>query len=314
MKNNSWLRTFLAGIGIGVGAAVPGVSGGTIAVILKVYTKIIWAISNIFKEFKKAFVILLPTLLGVVIGLIPTMILMKFALEGFVFGIVCIFAGYIIGSLPGIKKEVSDESPKNIWIILLILSALLAVTLGVLSVQLHADYSSHFEDPEVWFYFVMIPVGFIASIALVVPGISGSMLLLLLGFYTPLINSFFDTAKECLHGDWSNFGVEIGLLGCFAIGIVIGFFFISKIMHYLLSKYHHATFYSIIGFIIGSVVALFYNFEIYDYYQTWAKGEYIFMPMYIEIPLGIVLLALAIFGSYKLSKLQQNAAKEEENI
>ena len=314
MKNKTWLKIFLAGIGIGVGAAIPGVSGGTIAVILKVYEKIIWAVSHLFKEFKKAFKIVLPTLLGVIIGLIPTMVLMKFALEGFVFGVVCIFAGYIIGSLPSLRKEVSDEKPKSIYIALLILSALIAITLGVLSVVIKVDLSTNFETPEIWFYFVMIPVGFVASVALVVPGLSGSMILLLLGFYRPLIDSTVGTMEQVLHGDFSHLGIQVGLLGGFAVGVILGFFLISKVMQYLLSKYHHATFYAIIGFVVGSVIALFFNFEIYEYYLVWAKGSYIFMPLYIEIPVGIVLLGLAIFGSYKLSKLQERYSIEEQTI
>ena len=314
MKNKTWLKIFLAGIGIGVGAAIPGVSGGTIAVILKVYEKIIWAVSHLFKEFRKAFKIVLPAILGVIIGLIPTMVLMKFALDGFVFGVVCIFAGYIIGSLPSLKKEVNDEKPKSIYIALLILSALIAIILGVLSVVIKVDLMSHFVKPEIYFYFVMIPVGFVASVALVVPGLSGSMILLLLGFYRPLIDTTVETMKQVLHGDVSHLGIQAGLLGCFAVGVVLGFFLISKVMQYLLSKYHHATFYSIIGFVVGSVVALFFNFEIFEYYVTWSKGSYIFMPMYIEIPAGIILLGLAIFGSYKLSKLQEKYSTEEQTI
>ena len=94
-----WLKTLLSGMAIGFGSAVPGVSGGTIAVIFKVYDKIIWAVSNIFKHFKEAFRVLLPTLLGVVIALIPTIYLMDKALNGFVFGVICIFGSYQVVKL-----------------------------------------------------------------------------------------------------------------------------------------------------------------------------------------------------------------------
>ena len=88
------LKRLLAGIGIGIGSAIPGVSGGTIAVIFGVYEKIVWAVSNLFKFFKEAFRVLLPTLLGLVLALIPTVYLMDKALYGFVFGVICIFAGF----------------------------------------------------------------------------------------------------------------------------------------------------------------------------------------------------------------------------
>lgn len=312
MKN--WLKTFLAGIAIGFGSAVPGVSGGTIAVIFGVFNKIIWAVSNIFKHFKEAFIILLPTLIGLVIGFVPTFILMDKALYGFVFGVICIFAGFIIGSIPGIKDEVKDVKPTRKHYLFLIVSALIAVGLGVGSVIAKADVSEYFYQTPVWFYFVLIPVGFVASVALVVPGISGAMLLLLLGFYAPLVKYVKGTLELCLNGNWSNIGHLLGIVGCLFVGILIGFFLISKLMHYLLSKYHDYTFYSIIGFVIGSVPALFFNFEIYAYYKKWASGGAGYTPMYIEIPIGIVLLIGFTVLSYLLVIYKRKIDAKEKEI
>lgn len=313
MKVKNWFKTFFSGMAIGFGSAVPGVSGGTIAVIFGVYEKIVWAVSNIFKAFKEAFRVLLPTLLGVVLALVPTIYLMDKALNGFVFGVICIFAGFIIGSIPGIKDEVKDVKPNHKHIIALVVTLLIAIGLGVGSVLAKADVSSYFYgDTPIWFYFVLIPVGFISSVALVIPGLSGGMILLLLGFYHPLVSYTTDTIKACLKvGDWSHFGSLIGILGCFAIGVLVGFFVISKLMHYLLAKHHDVTFYAIIGFVIGSVVALFFNYEIYNYYLIWANGTYIYMPLFIEIPLGIILLIGALVGSYLLVRYKRK--KELEN-
>ena len=312
MKN--WLKTLLAGMGIGFGSAVPGVSGGTIAVILKVYDKLIWAVSNIFKHFKEAIRVLLPILLGVVIALIPTIYLMDKALNGFVFGVICIFAGFIIGSIPGIKDEVKDVKPNKKHFIILIVSALIAIGLGVGSVLAKADVSAYFVNTPIWFYFVLIPVGFVASVALVVPGLSGGMLLLLMGFYAPLINDVTSTLKECVHGNWSNFGSLVGILLCFLAGVLLGFYFISKLMHFLLKKYHDYTFYSIIGFVIGSVPALFFNFKIYEYYKAWSTGAYIYMPLYIEIPIGVVLLIGFTVLSYLLVRYKRKVEQNEKEI
>ena len=312
MKN--WLKTFLAGMGIGFGSAVPGVSGGTIAVILKVYDKLIWAVSNILKHFKEAIRVLLPILIGVVVALIPTIYLMDKALNGFVFGVICIFAGFIIGSIPGIKDEVKDIKPNKKHCIILIVSALIAIGLGVGSVLGKADVSTYFINTPVWFYFVLIPVGFVASVALVVPGLSGGMLLLLMGFYAPLINNVTSTLKDCIHGNWSNFGSLVGILLCFLVGVILGFYFISKLMHYLLNKYHSYTFYSIIGFVVGSVPALFFNFKIYEYYQAWSIGSYVYMPLYVEIPIGIVLLVGFTILSYLLVRYKRKVEQNEKEI
>ena len=310
MKVKEWFKTFLAGMGIGVGAAVPGVSGGTIAIILKAYDKILWAISNLFKEFKKAVIYLLPILLGVVVALIPSIYLMVNALNGFLFAIVCLFAGFIIGSFPGITDEVKNEPIKKSYIITAIITFLIAIGLGVLSIVIEADATSLITNPKWWVYLVLIPIGVVASSALVIPGISGSMILFIIGFYEPIMSTTYNTAKQIFNGDWSNFGVQLGLLSCLAVGVIIGFYFISKLMHYLLGKYHYVTFYGIIGFIIGSTISLFINYKIYSYYGDWAKGSYIKVPMYIEIPVGIVFLIVAIIASYLLVRYKRKIDQE----
>ncbi len=305
------IKRFLAGVGIGIGSAVPGVSGGTIAIILKVYEKLIFYISNLFKKFKEAFIYLLPILIGVILALIPTIYLMHKALNGFVFGIVCVFAGFIIGSFPSVKDEVKGQQINKWHIIILVIALLIALSLGIGSALIHPDVTGMLTSPKWWVYLLLIPIGVIASVALVVPGISGSMILLLLGFYRPLIDTTIDKIKSGFNGDWSGIGSQIGILACFAIGIIIGFYLISKIMNFLLKKYHLMTFYAIIGFIIGSTIALFFNHEIYEYYLMWSKGQYISVPYYVEIPIGVVLLVLAMAASYILVIYQRKAQKDE---
>ena len=309
MKN--FFKRLLAGVAIGAGSAVPGVSGGTIAVLFKVYEKLVWAISNIFKEFKKAFLYLLPIVIGLVIGIIPMVILMNKALEGFTFGIICIFAGYIIGSFPLLKDEIKEEKPVLTDKIFFVVALLFAISLGILSCFAAGDVSNYFNDKPIWFYFVLIPVGLISSTALVVPGISGGMILIILGFYRPLIDSTVEVAKECLSGDWSNLLSQFLILLSFGIGVILGFFLTSKLMHFLLGNYRITTFYAIIGFVLGGVIALFFNFEIYSYYLLWASGGQGFFVKELEIPIGIALLLAVTFLSYSLSKYQLKQNKKE---
>ena len=312
MKLKEWFKTLLAGAAIGLGSSIPGVSGGTIAVILGVYEKLIWAVTNIFKAFKKAIIYLIPVLLGAVLAIVPMLVLMDKALNAFLFGIVCIFAGFIIGSIPGITDEVKGQEVKKSYIITLVITLIIAVGLGVGSVLAKADVTAIMVSPKWWFYLVLIPVGFIASIALVVPGLSGSMLLLLLGFYKPLVETTVGVGKEILSGDWSHAGQQFGILICFAIGVIIGFYFISKLMHFLLTKYRNLTFFGIIGFVIGSTIALFFNYEIYGYYLKWAANAT--TPMQIEIPIGIVLFLLSIVGSYLIVRYNRKIKQKENNV
>ena len=119
------------------------------------------------------------------------------------------------------------------------------------------------------------------------------------------------------NGDWSNVGKLIGMLGCFAIGCLIGVILISKLMRILLDKHHDSTYVAITGFIVGSIFALYFNYEIYNYYLNWAGQAYVgatinpIMPIYIEIPVGIAITLLCAFGSYQIVRYQRKLKNEQ---
>lgn len=320
MKKTNWFKKLLAGMGIGIGSAIPGVSGATIAVILKVYENIIWAVNNLRKKFSRSIAILFPVLLGVVGALIPCIILFDLALDAFVFGIMCIFAGFILGSIPGIKDEIKDVKPNKTMKICFIIGFILVIVLGLLSVIVGGkiDLTSHFNEMPWWLYLVLIPVGAIAAVALVVPGLSGSFILLILGFYKPLLEFTVMWTKELLGaGDtvqsFANIGKLLGMLGCFAVGVLLGVIFISKIMEKLFAKHRNATYFAIIGFVLGSIITLFFNQDIFGYYLAWAGevSEYSpALPIYIEIPLGLLLMAITTTLSYLLVKANRKKKQD----
>lgn len=305
------LKRFLAGIGIGVGAAIPGVSGGTIAIILNVYEEIINSVSNLFKRFKESIIVLIPILIGVIGALIPCILLFDKLFEGMLFIMICIFAGLMIGSLPKITSEVRGKPIKRNAIIAFVICLLIALAIGICSVFLgdKINLAEQFRNPSWWFYLVMIPVGIIGSFALVIPGVSGSMLLLILGFYKPLI----EIVSELFKGQSANPGSVIGIVCCFAVGVLVGFYFTSKVMRYLLGKYHLTTMWGIIGFIIGSIVVLFFNNTIYEYYQKMAKGATLWMPWWVEVIIGIICLIGFTILSYLLLRYIKSKQEKLEN-
>lgn len=308
-----FIKRLLAGMAIGVGAAIPGVSGAAIAVIFHVYEEIIAAVNNFRKKFGYAIKVLIPILLGAVLALLPCIYLFSLAFEHMMFVLLSIFAGFLAGSLPGITDEVKGHKPtKKQWVIIVV-SILFVASLGVLSVFLgpNIKMDSHFDMMPVWLYFVLIPIGALAAVALTVPGLSGSLILLVLGFYRPLIDHAREWGKELLTGNFSHTGMLIGMLGCFAIGCVFGVVIVSKVMSYLLKKDRVSTYFGITGFIIGSFFVLFFNYEIYNYYLYWAgtpaEGVKInpVLDMYFEIILGIAVLILTAFASYQMVKYQR---------
>lgn len=321
MKN--FLKRFAAGMGIGTGAAIPGVSGAAIALIFHVYEDIINAVSNFRKRFGWAITVLIPILLGIMVAVVVCVILFHLAFEYCMFALICLFAGFLIGSFPDIKDKVKGVKLTKKYVISSICGAIFVITLGVLSVVLGSkggSVGSAFNEMPVWLYFVLIPVGAIAAVALTVPGLSGSLILLIIGFYRPLMDNATLWGKEILGAgvsqSWAHFPHFIGMIGCFGIGCLIGVVLISKLMTVLLAKYPNETYFAIIGFILGSILVLFFNFDIFNYYLNWAgvavEGVKInpIMPIYIEIPVGLVILGVSAFLSYLLVK--HNRVEQEK--
>ena len=324
MKVKEWFRRMIAGLAIGTGAAIPGVSGAAIAVIFRVYEDIIGAVNNFRKRFKWSITVLIPILIGIVIAVALCIVLFHLAFKYLMFVLMCLFAGFLIGSFPGVTDEVKNEKIDKTCIILIVVGTIFVIGLGAASVFSGLDVQSLFDAMPWWLYLVLIPVGALAAVALTVPGLSGSLILLIIGFYRPLVDTTVYWVKEILGvGVEQSFGHLLplfGVLGCFAIGCLIGVVAVSKVMNILLRKWRKQTFFTIIGFIGGSVLVLFFNHEIFNYYRVWADpslGEALeikqIMPIYVEIIVGIIVLALAGFLSYMLVRNQRKHAILKQN-
>ena len=323
MKIKEWFRKLVAGLAIGAGAAIPGVSGAAIAVIFHVYEDIIGAVNNFRKKFGWAIKVLIPILLGIIIAVIACIIIFSYAFEYLMFVLICVFAGFLIGSFPGITDEVKGEKLNKKYVLLIALGALFVIILGVLNVivGLNGFTVANLFNPQPvwWLYLLLIPVGAVAAVALTVPGLSGSLILLILGFYRPLVDNVKEWASEMLkHGDFSHTGALFGVLGCFAVGCLIGVVVVSKIMNILLKKWRKETFFAIIGFIAGSIFVLFFNSNIVDYYRVWRDASlgdalkiHPVLPMWLEMIIGLVALALCAFLSYRLVVAQRKRVQLE---
>jgi len=252
----------IKGLAIGVAFIIPGVSGGTMAVLLNLYDKIINSINNLTKKFFESFKILLPIALGAVLAILICWYPFKLAFEHIMIVMVTLFAGFILGGMPGIFDEVKGVKVKPVHIVAMIISIVFAVGLGALSVLFELNIQSLYDSRPWWLYILVLLAGIISSFALVMPGISGSMILIVLGFYTPTLNLIDNFLA------WTDVWASISILATLAVGVVIGVLLASKIIAFFLNRFRTGTFYAIIGIIIGSLIAIYYNYEIYDYYLT----------------------------------------------
>ncbi len=284
MKVKNFFLDMARGAAIGIAMIIPGVSGGTLAVLMNVYDKLIGAISNLRRDFKNSFFFLLPILLGAAIGVIAAYFPLKYALKYAPFPTVLLFVGLMVGSCPKIIKDGIKQGFKPLNIVSIIIP--LAAVIGICFIPSlgKADLSLSMQ----WYgYILIILIGMVGSCALVIPGVSGSMLLLILGYY----EAIFDTVSALQ----TDFGHSVLVLFLFAAGVIIGFFSIAKLMKLFMTKFPRGTLWAIIGFVIGSIPAI-----LITYNSNFPEQPYPSLNT-AHIAVGIVLCVLGIIASFALT-------------
>ena len=290
MGFKKFFKRFGAGAAIGAGMIIPGVSGGTIAVLMNIYDELIDSINGLRKQFKASVLFLLPILLGVAVAFAALYFPLTLALEHAPLPTVTLFAGLMIGGMPKLLKDGVKRGFKPVDVISCILP--LAVVVGICFIP-NIGYADLSAGMPVWGYFALIGVGVIASCALIVPGISGSMLLLILGYYNPIL--------DIIRAMFSDFGHSVLVLGLLAVGIIVGFFTIARLMKLLLTKFPRGTYWAIISFVVGSIAALFISFN----------ANFPNAPAIDGLQIGIAgLLGVAgVIGAYSLTAFAESKMK-----
>lgn len=299
------LKDGLVGAGIGTAAIIPGISGATIALIFGSFKKIVNAAGKLFsKQFLKNLLILLPFGIGLLIAVAALIKPFQLAFEYCMFAIICLFAAFIIGSLPGIVDNVRGQKPTKINIVVLIVSIIIAVSVGVLSIvfDLSNVIQTMFNDGKWYLYVILFALGIIAATGVTVPGFSASLLLLATGFYYPILN--------CVHFDFikNNPGKFFGIIGVFFVGIFVGFFLWSKLMSFLLDKHKQSTHYAVLGFILGFLVSIFANSQMVGYIKGAVEKE---NGMLLDIILTPIFVAIGIIVAYTIVRYSRKHKNEE---
>ncbi len=234
------LTNFLKGIAVGVATLVPGVSGGTMAIILGIYDDLIHAVSTFFVDFKKKFIFLLTVGLGGVLGFLLFSRLLENAITSYPSEMQFLFMGIITGGLPVLYHKSVDSGKGNKKDFIFLILGFLIVLLMSAEPEAIVNMSTARGALSVIFLFF---AGVIIAIALVLPGISGSFMLLILGLYSVTLNAI-------------NM-INITFLIPLGLGVVAGTFGSAKIIEKFLQKHPGKTYKLIIGFVLGSLVQVF---------------------------------------------------------
>lgn len=243
----------LKGTVMGIANIIPGVSGGTMAVSMGIYDKMIHAVTHLFKEFKKSFMILLPIGIGMLLGIVGLSFVIKWMFRVIPIQTNLLFIGLILGGLPAVWKRVKGVAIRPQHIIGLLVFFALVVFLAAIDGTEDAAADMSFSVINC---FKLLGVGIVAAATMVIPGVSGSMMLMLMGYYNPVVSSVSDFAKAVFSFDIAGIMNGLGILVPFGIGVVIGIFAIAKLIEILLVKCPHVVFWSLIGLILASPIAI----------------------------------------------------------
>lgn len=248
-----FLKDVCKGAVIGISNIIPGVSGGTMAVSMGIYDKLIHCITHLFKEFKKSILFLLPIVIGAGVAIVASSFGLEYLFGNYPVPTNLLFIGLILGGLPAITKKVKGSKIKigHIFAFLLFFGMVVALAAMGEKEGSAADLSFGFFN-----VLKLFGVGVIASATMVIPGVSGSMVLLLIGYYHPVLESINDFFRALSAFDMQGILHGLGILVPFGIGVLVGIFAIAKLIEIIFEKFPLYAFWAIIGLIVASPFAI----------------------------------------------------------
>ncbi|HGO2135529.1 TPA: DUF368 domain-containing protein [Staphylococcus aureus] len=248
MQQFKWIN-ILKGFAMGTSDLVPGVSGGTIALLLGIYNQFIDSISGIFsRRFWPSFTFLIPIIIGMLLAMGSLSNLFNYLLSQHHIPTMFFFGGLIIGIVPYLLKISNYKTSfttKHYMMVIAGIAILIVITL-MNNGDKHAGETLTLSTGLIIKYFI---AGMCASSAMLLPGISGSFMLLVFGVYGTVMLAISEVVKLNFTG--------LPILLAVGFGVLAGFIISSKIIQYFLTHHKLMTFALIIGFVVGSLFAVF---------------------------------------------------------
>lgn len=272
----NFLILVVKGFIIGIAKVIPGVSGAVIMISFGLYEKCLDAIINFWDNKKENIKLLLPISIGVLLAIVLGSKMIAFLLELYKASIILCFLGLIIGTLPSFTKEVRSLSFSKFNKISFFICFLLVILLSFS----HLHMNSISNKSILLFMFI----GFIDALTMIIPGISGTAILMLLGLYEITVNFLASLSTP------STIISNMKYVLSYGTGLAIGVLLVSYIMDYLFKKHMSLTYYGILGFQYSTVIVLILNMFNYS-------------CSLFELAVGLLLFVFGLIGSIILEKM-----------
>lgn len=275
----------LRGIVVGLANVIPGVSGGTMMVSMGIYDRLILVLTHFIRRIKEAIALLIPLGIGMLLAIaIFSKLFSEIFFPRYPLQTNLLFIGLILGGLPAIYKKVKGNTIKVPHIIAFVVFFALVTGLSLLGEGSSASADISFSVLNV---IKLFAVGVIAAATMVIPGVSGSMIMMVLGYYATIIdtiNAFIDALRAF---DIDAMLATFTVLVPFGIGVVVGVVAVAKLIEFILKRYTLIAYWAIIGLIVASPFAILIMMD------AGSIGV-------IQVLTGAVLLIVGFFVSLKL--------------
>lgn len=280
-----WIIRMVKGCLVGIGAILPGLSGGVLSVIFGIYDPMIRFLSNITKNFKANVLYFIPVGVGGLLGVLLFSVVVKAAFGRFAAQFVCLFIGFVIGTFPSLYRQAGKKGRSTSDLVMLAFWAVLIFALMFLGKDM-----PHVEPNTV----VWLLAGATVALGFIVPGMSPSNFLIYFGLYDKMAAAIA--------------GFDFGMLIPFCVGAVLCIVALSKLVAHLFDTHYPKMFHAILGMVIGSTVAIFPS-TIFPAYTAAGLAE-AGLTLFPAILFGAVMLVLGILLSYLFSKVEDKVERD----
>jgi putative membrane protein len=301
-----FVSLLVKGFLIGIAFVIPGLSGGTMAVYLGLYQPLLEAIGNVFRQFKKSLSLLVPVGIGLVLSIVLFAGLIGWLLSVHSLGTLFFFLGLMLGGMKKITAPIRWRQISWLGFALAGLAFLLVIGLFVGTTLVSENPITHLDLTPANALLVFV-LGMAAATTMIVPGVSGSALLVVLGYYTAIVTNVIGNLF-----DLSAFSYNLSIVALFGLGGVLGVYLISKGLNRLLTRHESESMLVIFGFLIASMLVLFLEirnpltgaeFElqapIYQDYLGYLGSQWTAIPIGILTFSGGVLLSRKLLQAVK---------------
>lgn len=280
---NFFIR-FLKGIVIGIGAILPGLSGGVLAVIFGIYDPAIKFLGNLRHKFWKNVLFFIPAGIGLLLGIFLFSIVVEKAFSSYLAVFACLFIGFVIGTLPSLYKSAGERGRSKSDIIVGSIVGILLILLMVFGQKFTINIEGNII---VWFL-----AGGLIILGFIIPGLSPSNFLIYFGLYDKMAAGIG--------------AIDLGVIIPLILGGIVSALLFAKLVSYLIKKFYSKVYHIILGLVLGSSIAIFPTVIIPDFIQLSFSHDAKTLILLILASIGLFIIGG--ISTYFFSKLEEKKA------